>query len=605
MQMPDKPNLIFNFWQELKRRKVFRVIAMYAATAFIIMEAADIVLPRLGLPDWIVTLLIIILLIGFPIAAVVSWIYDITPEGILKTKKVETEKTASQPSGTGRNILNANNLVIVILFVAVCILLYPKIFSQPVTNDLVLESRPTNSLIAILPFSNSKPDPETDYLGFAMADQIIGELVYLNNITVRSSGSVRKYVNQVIDPIRVGDSLKVDYVLIGNYLKEDNMVRLNIELVEVKSNALIWREPIEVDFSSTFELQDIVALKVVEGLNIQFTPEEMDKLGKDIPANPLAYEYYLRSISYPFTIEGDRIAIEMLNQSIEIDSTYAPSYAHLANRMHRLALYELHDPKEIEVAEKLYLKALSLNKDNIFALANLAALYTETARAEKAVELMKQIMDINPNHAEAHFSLGYIYRYTGMNAEAVEEMEKAIAIDPENPGFRSILVSYQFAGDLEIAFESSKRYEKSEFLLGYQGAFLFRMGKEDEAVEYINRCLSMDPDGLQALWVIGLKAYIEGNREVGLEAARQFEEVNVRDAEAWYHFAGNYALLGDRDGCIRALQRAVDGGFINYPFMLTDFFLDSFRGDEEFQIILQEAKEKHLAFRETVFSDMQ
>ncbi len=383
------------------------------------------------------------------------------------------------------------------------------------------------------------------------------------------------------------------------------MVRLNIELVEVKSNALIWREPIEVDFSSTFELQDIVALKVVEGLNIQFTPEEMDKLGKDIPANPLAYEYYLRSISYPFTIEGDRIAIEMLNQSIELDTTYAPTYAHLADRTRRLALYELHDPKEIEVAEKLYLKALSLNKDNIFALANLATLYTESARAEKAVELMKQIMDINPNHAEAHFSLGYIYRYTGMNAEAVEEMEKAIAIDPENPGFRSILVSYQFAGDLEIAFESSKRYEKSEFLLGYQGAFLFRMGKEDEAVEYINRCLSMDPDGLQALWVTGLKAYFEGNREVGLEAARQFEEVNVRDAEAWYHFAGNYALLGDRDGCIRALKRAVDGGFINYPFMLTDFFLDSVRGDEEFQMILQEAKEKHLAFRETVFSDMQ
>lgn len=184
-------------------------------------------------------------------------------------------------------------------------------------------------------------------------------------------------------------------------------------------------------------------------------------------------------------------------------------------------------------------------------------------------------------------------------------MEKAIAIDPENPGFRSIVVSYQFAGEPDLAFETSKRYEKSEFILGYQGAFLLRMGKEDEAVEYINRCLSMDPDGLQALWVIGLKAYIEGNREVGLEAASQFEEVNILDAEAWYHFAGNYALLGDRDGCIRALQRAVDGGLFNYPFMLNDFFLDSVRGDEEFQMILQEAKEKHLAFRETVFSDMQ
>jgi tetratricopeptide (TPR) repeat protein len=266
-----------------------------------------------------------------------------------------------------------------------------------------------------------------------------------------------------------------------------------------------------------------------------------------------------------------------------------------------LALYELHDPEEIELAENLYLKALSLNKENIFALANLASIYTETAREEKAVELMKQIMEINSNHAEAHFSLGYLYRYTGMNKEAVEEMEKAVAIDPENPGFRSIVVSYQFAGELEKAFETSMRYEQGEFILGYQGAFLFRMGKRDEAVKYINRCLRMDPDGLQALWVTGLKAYIEGNVEVGLEAARQFEKVNIPDAEAWYHFAGNYALLGDKEGSIRSLKRAVDGGFFNYPFMLSDFFLDSVRKDEEFQKILLEAKEKHLAFRKKIF----
>ncbi len=115
----------------------------------------------------------------------------------------------------------------------------------------------------------------------------------------------------------------------------------------------------------------------------------------------------------------------------------------------------------------------------------------------------------------------------------------------------------------------------------------------------------MNPDGLQALWVTCMKAYIEGNIDIGMEAAREFEKSNIVDAEAWYHFAGNYGLLGDRDGCVRALQRAVDGGFFNYPFMLKDSFLDSFRGDEEFQMILQEAKEKHLAFRDKVFSDMQ
>jgi len=574
---------------------------MYAATAFIIMEAADIMLPRLGLADWTVTLLIIILLIGFPIAAVVSWIYDITPEGIIKTKKEETKKAEGLTVRPNRGIFNANNIVIAILFITVCILLYPKIISPPAADPISQGTSKTNSLVAVLPFTNSRPDPETDYLGFAMADQIIGELVYLNNITVRSSGSVRKYINRVIDPISVGDSLKVDYVLIGNYLKEANTVRLNIELVEVNSNVLVWREPIEVDFKSAFELQDIVAQKVVNGLDIQFTPNERDKLGKDIPANPLAYEYYLRSISYPYTNEGDQIAIEMLKKSIELDSTYAPAYAQLGDRTHRLAQFGLHDHEESKRSENYYLKALSLNKDYIFALASLANIYTETARIEEAVELTRQILAINPGNAEAHYSLGYIYRYAGMNNEAIQEMEKALAIDPGNPGFRSIILSYKYAGELEKAFESSQLFKRSEYILGFQGDFLFRMGKEDQAIEYFNRCLSMNPDGLQALWVTCMKASIEGNIEEGLEAARQFELANIVDAESWYHFAGNYGLLGDKDGCVRALQRAVDGGFFNYPFMLTDFFLDSVREDEEFKKILEEAREKHLEFRKNIY----
>ena len=599
--MPDKPNKIFQFWQELKRRNVVRVIAMYAATAFIIIEAADIMLPRLGLPDRTVTLLIIVFLIGFPFAAVISWIYDVTPEGILKTKPANLEKEESQEVRSGGNILNANNIVIAILFVAVCVLLYPKIFGQQKTDDVGLEKRNSNNLIAVLPFSNTKSDPETDYLGFAIADQIIGSLTYLNNITVRSSGSVRKYDKQIIDPVAAGDSLKVDYVLIGNYLKEGNMVRLNVELVKVDTDEMIWREHIEVDFNSAFELQDIVSQKVIEGLNIQFSQNELAQIGKDIPNNPLAYEYYLRSISYPYTNEGDQIAIGMLKKSIELDSTYAPAYAQLGDRTHRLALFGLHDPEESKRAENYFLKALSLNKENIFALAGLANIYTETARIEKAVELTRQILAINPGNAEAHFSLGYIYRYAGMNNESVQEMEEAMAIDPENPGFRSIVISYIFAGEFENSFESSKLFKQNDYILGYQGAALFRMGKEEQAVEYFNRCISMNPDGLQALWVTCMKASIEGNIEMGMEAAHRFEKVNILDPEPWYHFAGNYGLLGDRDGCVRALQRAVDGGFFNYPFMLKDSFLDSMREDEEFQMVLQEAREKHLSFQKNFF----
>jgi tetratricopeptide (TPR) repeat protein len=364
---------------------------------------------------------------------------------------------------------------------------------------------------------------------------------------------------------------------------------------------MIWREPIEVRYENVFELQDIVTKKVIDGLKTQFLQDEQRRIQTDVPQNPLAYEYYLRSIYYPFSNEGDQLAIEMLKKSIELDPNYAPAYDQLGDRIHRLVQYGLLDPEENKRAENSYLKALSLNGELLSALGNLAMLYAETARIEKAVEITRQMLEINPNNAKAHFSLGYIYRYAGMLSESVLEMEKAVTLDPKNPEFRSIVVTYQYVGEYEKAFETSKIYEESAFTLGEQGVTFFLQGKQKQAVEYFDRVIAMEPDGLMALWVTGMKAFIEGNIEVGLDAARKFEQANITDVEAWYSFAGNYGLLGDKEGCIRTLQRAVDGGFFNYPVMLTNSFLDSVRDDPEFQRILEMAKAKHEAFKKRFF----
>ncbi|MFC2085270.1 protein kinase [Bacteroidota bacterium] len=505
---------------------------------------------------------------------------------------VDRESTVSQNKKSKRKTpyFYAGIAFIIVLITLTGILFFPK-----------KEEGKTISTIAVLPFSNTKSDPETDYLGFALADQIIGDLVYLKNITVRPSSSIRKYDKQVIDPLRAGDDLKVDYVITGNYLKEAKNIRLNVEFVEVNTNEIIWREPIEVEYKNAFRLQDIVSDKVIKGLQIQFSQDEQDRMQSNVPRNPLAYEYYLRSISYPSSIEGEQLAIEMLKKSIELDSGYAPAYDQLGFRIHRLAQYGLLDPKENKRAENFYLKALSLNRELLSALGNLAMHYTEIARTDEAVKLTRQMLEINPNNAIAHYSLGYIYRYAGMLNESVLEMEKALALDPKNPRFRSIVITYEFAGEYEKALDASKIYKESTFTLGTLGAILFRQGKKMQAVEYFDRVIAMEPEGLQTLWVTGIKAFIEGNIEVGIDAARKFEQANIADAEAWYHFAENYGLLGDRDGCIRTLQRAVDGGYFNYPFMLTDFFFDSMRDYPEFQMVLEKAKEKHLAFRKRFF----
>ena len=534
-------------------------------------------------------------------------LYAITNDG-LTTPKAEDMKgkgtiMKSSPLFSSRNI----KIVITVVLLAIVVSLAFKFLNgsdkknSHEIGDLKNPAERSIDFIAVLPFSNTKPDPETDYFGFAIADQIIGDLVYLKSIIVRPSSAVRQYDKQVYDPRKVGDQLDVDYLLTGSYLKEENIIRLNFELIDIHTNETKWRERIEVDYQNAFALQDKVAEYVVQGMNAQFSEKERNRISKDVPSNPLAYEYYLRSVSYPFTNEGDKLAIEMLNKSIALDSIFAPAYNELGSRIHRLAQYGLLDPDETKRAEMFYWKALSHNEELLSALGNLALAYTETARIEGALGLTKKMLEINPNNVNASFSLGYIYRYAGMNKEAIQEMEKAIAIDPRNPKFRSISITYTWAGEYEKALEVLKNYQESSFVSGQKGVVLFRQGKHSEALPYLNRAIEMEPDGLAALVVIGVKAAIEGNEKDGIAAARKFDSFNLEDAESWYNNAGTYGLMGDKEGCIRCLRRAVDRGFFNYPLMQTDFFLDIARDDPEFQKVLEQAKKKHMSFRQRFF----
>ncbi len=587
---------IKNYISELKRRNVFKASIAYIIVAWIIIQVASIALPTFDAPPFVLKTILFLMVIGFPLNLVFAWAYELTPEGIKKTKEVNLKKSITPKTGS-----RLNKVIITMLSIAVVLLILNQFRNGSSKIETISVDGSLRSSIAVIPFLNTKPDPDTDYIGFAIADQIISKLTYLKNIMVRPSSSIRKYQSQVVDPTTVGDDLKVNYVLTGNYLKQAGIIRLNIELVEVNTNEMIWHEPIEVDYNNAFELQDIVAQKVVDGMKVQFSQNELNRINKDIPDDPLAYEYYLRSISYPLTNEGDRFAIDMLNKAIELDSNYAPAYSQLGARIHRLEIFGKDDLGEYKSAESYYLKALSINNELISALANLSRLYTETAKTNEAVELTRQMLDISPNNAEAHFSLGYIYRYAGMNKEAIQEMEKAVNLDQNNPRFRSIVITYYSAGEYEKAFQSIINYEASAYILGERGAALFRLGNNKRATEYFDRVIDLEPGGLNALWVTGMKAYIEGNIEEGLEATKQFEAYNIADAEAWFHFAGNFGLLGDKEGCIRTLKRAVDTGYFNYPFMLTDFFLDSARDEPEFQKVLEEAKEKHLAFKKKFF----
>jgi serine/threonine protein kinase/Tfp pilus assembly protein PilF len=454
--------------------------------------------------------------------------------------------------------------------------------------------------LAILPFANLKSDPETDFLGYALADQIIGALAYVKNISVRPSSAVRKYQNEVPDIATAGHELQVDYVLTGNYLKQENLVRLNVELVNVNSNELIWREPIEVKYENAFTLQDIVSKKVLEGLQLQFTPAEQKRIQGDVPQNPLAYEYYLKGISYPYTTQTNQLAVEMLEKSTELDSTFAPAYGALGNRLHRLANYRFGGIKQIELAEKYLKKASSLNPDLLSALGKLALIYAETSRTEEAVGLTRKMLKINSNNPDAHSSLGYIYRYVGMLEESEREYDIAISLDPKKE-FRSAGITYLELGKYDKAIQGYDLDAESSFSLAMKGQLYWRWGKRDLALKYLNRSISLDPNSISYYMGMAFKASMEGKYDEGIKFVKQIEDKNPTDSEVWFGLSELYALLGDKNSCINALRNAVNGGYYNYPFLLKDNYFDSIRDDVEFQKVLALAKEKHDAFRKKFF----
>ncbi len=447
--------------------------------------------------------------------------------------------------------------------------------------------------LAILPFSNIVNDPQTNFLGFALADQVIGSMAYSKNVLVRPSISIRKYQDQVVELQKAGSELNVNYLLAGNYLKEEETIRLNIELIDLASENMIWRESIQMEYNNVFELQDIVSQKVVDGLKIQFSEEERERMKPDTPQNPLAYEFYLRAVSYPHTMEGSKMAIDMLNSSLGLDPAYALAYVELGSRYNQLSQVGKGTSEAHENAEKALLKALSLKGDLIPALGYLALIYTDVGRHEEAHSLLIRALKINPNDAWLHFSLSYHYRYIGFLEESEKEMEIALSIDPQNPRFRSSIVTYMFLGKYKEVLKSFDLDSESPFTLNYLGEIAFRSGNKDLAIEYFENGLKIKDEIGEFYFTSSFVEYINGNVEKAGEFNKKRELENPSDSEIWYEIARVYGLFEMTEDCYRALEKSIDMGYISYTSMQGDSFLDSVRQDPGIQDLLAKAKMKH------------
>jgi DNA-binding winged helix-turn-helix (wHTH) protein/TolB-like protein len=468
------------------------------------------------------------------------------------------------------------------------------------------KSRPTRPRgLAILPFQSlKKADAENDFLGFSLADAVITKLEYVKSVTVRPSSSIQKYRNQVIDPRKVAQELQVDALLMGNFLRDADDLRITSQLIDVKTDKVLWSRTFNVKYDKLLTVQDSVAGEIIKGLALSLSPLEVERLKPEKAISPLAYEYYLRGVDL-YSRNEFPMAIRMLQKSTELESGYAPAWAELGRAYTASASFELGGRDQYREAITAYEKALSLPPTQIKAQIYMANLFTDTGLVERAVPLLRDALKTNPSEAEAHWELGYAYRFGGMLKESVAESERARKLDPGVKLTTSTMNGYLYIGEYDRFLESLPIGHDSALILFYRGLAEYYKKNSTQAAANFGSAFELRPTLLQARVGKALIFAIENQNSKGIEILHETESKvssrDVGDPEAMYKIAQAYAVLGDRISALRVLRYSIVHGFFSYPYIETDPLLETLRPEREFSQLVALARQRHEAFKRKFF----
>jgi DNA-binding winged helix-turn-helix (wHTH) protein/TolB-like protein/tetratricopeptide (TPR) repeat protein len=454
--------------------------------------------------------------------------------------------------------------------------------------------------LAVLPFRNVGPDKSADFLSFSLADEVITRLNRLSAITVRPSAYVQKYTNQEIDPEKVASELKVDKLLIGTFFKEGDDLRINLQLVDVAGREAVWSKPLDLKYDKLTTVRDRVTQAVVHQMRVSLTPAESALFWRDEANNMQSYEYYLRGVDL-YHMDDLRKAGEMFEKSVNLDPTYAPSWAYLGAINTALASVYFEGRKSYDKARQAYDRALELDPAQIEARIFKANFLTDTGHVEEAVPLLRGLIASNPNLSQAHWNLAYAYRFGGLIRESINEGERSRRINDEINASNAVFNGYLYDGQYEKFIQSLPDREKSAYVNFYRGLGHYYLKRWKEAAAYFDRAYELDPELMQAQIGKALSYGLAGRPEPGLKLLKDVEEKIIRsgvaDTEGVYKIAQAFAALNDRPAALRMLRRSIDGGFFCYPYFTNDPLLDNLRGEGEFSELMERSRERHENFK--------
>src|SRR5262245_1711725 len=377
--------------------------------------------------------------------------------------------------------------------------------------------------LAVLHFRSLKPDPETDFLGSALADAITTRLGEVRSIVVRPSAYVSSAQSPRLELQKVAKELGADALLTGTYLKDGGDLRINAQLIDVAKEAIVWHDSIDVPFQRLLDVQDRVSQQIIKGLELQISPDETARLKLDAARNPVAYETYLRG-RHLISSTNHATAVRMLEESVRLDPTYALAWAWLGKAHSVTASQFFGGHAAAERARAAYDRALALTPTPVEARVLAANFRTENNRVEEAVPPLRAVIETNPNHAFARWELSYAYRYGGLLDASVREGEIALEL---NPNLKAHLFnSYFYRGDYNRFLASLPRRDDA-YINFYRGLGLYYAADRAGAAAAFDRAHQLDPRALLSQIARALSLSIAARGGDGVDLLKAAEQKTV------------------------------------------------------------------------------
>jgi len=424
------------FFTELKRRKVYRVAVAYAIVAWLLIQAASILFPTFEAPLWVMKVFVTAVILGFPVALILAWAFELTPEGIRRAEEVAPRESKTPKAGRK---WTAIIVAAAVLAAALLAFQFTRTRSSA-TAELPKQSAPTASVdksVAVLPFENLSSDKENAFFAQGIQDEIITTLSKISGLRVISRTSTAHYESAPQNLSEIARQLHVSNVLEGSVQKAGEKVHINVQLIQADNDAHLWAQSYNRELTDIFGVEAEVAKSIADSLQATLSPQEKARVEAKPTTNADAYVLYLRARDYQMRpdnlLQDFRSAMNLYDQAIKMDPNFALAHARLSAVMSMI--YHWFEPTQ-EVKETAHREAdESLRLQPDLGEGHLALglyFYYEENNYEEALRELNLAAKALPNDGDVGLYIAAVQRRQGHFAEAIAAYQKAEAIDPRN-----------------------------------------------------------------------------------------------------------------------------------------------------------------------------